>query len=64
MTKIRRGNHIFVTWVGDHKPAHVHVFRDGRLIVIFDLENWQPIKGRLPRQILRLIDELEDEGLL
>lgn len=50
--------------VGDHGPLHVHVYRNGRLVVIFDLENRRPVKGRLSRQILRLIKELEEEGLL
>ena len=64
MTKKRRGNHIFKTWSGDHGPLNVHVYRDGRLVVIFDLEYRRPVKGRLSRQILRLIKELEKEGLL
>ena len=34
MTKIRRGNFIFVAWVEDHSPKHVHVYRDGRFVVM------------------------------
>ena len=36
--KIRRGGYVFFTWKGDHPPRHVHVYRDGRLIVKWDLE--------------------------
>ena len=31
--KIRRGWFIFLAWIGDHSPRHVHVYRDGRLVV-------------------------------
>ncbi len=64
MTRIRRGGYIFLTWVGDHGPKHVHVFRDGRLIVKWDLENWCPMKGRPTSRILDLIRELLAEGSL
>jgi len=64
MTKIRRGNYVFVAWIGDHPPRHVHVYRDGRLIVKWDLENRVAMKGRATSRILKLIAELEQEGLL
>ena len=41
-----------------------HAYRDGRLIVKWDLENQKPIKGAATRRILDLIAELEAEGLL
>jgi len=43
VAKIRRGNFVLLSWVGDHAPRHVHVYRDGRQVVKWDLEN----KGRL-----------------
>lgn len=64
MGKIRRGNYIFVTWKGDHSPRHVHVYRDRRLIVKWDLANWAAMKGEANRQILGYIEELEAEGQL
>ncbi|MEJ2218270.1 MAG: DUF4160 domain-containing protein [Gemmatimonadota bacterium] len=64
MGKIRRGNFVFITWKGDHSPRHVHVYRDGTLVLKWDLENGQPMRGRPTRRILRLIRELEAEGLL
>jgi hypothetical protein len=62
--KIRRGGYIFVAWVGDHSPRHVHVYRDGKLIVKWDLDNWQPMKGRTTARITRLLRELVEEGTL
>lgn len=64
MGKVRRGGYIFLTWVGDHTPRHVHVYRDGILIVKWDLENWVPMVGKASRRILVLIEELQSEGLL
>jgi hypothetical protein len=62
--KIRRGGFVFVTWKGDHSPYHVHVYRDGSLVVKWDLENDVAMKGQASRRILRLIAELREEGLL
>jgi hypothetical protein len=49
---------------GDQPPRHVHVYRDGKLIVKWDLDNQKPMKGAATRRILELIRELEAEGLL
>jgi hypothetical protein len=42
----------------------VHVYRDGKLIVKWDLDNQKPMKGAATRRILALISDLETEGLL
>jgi len=62
--KIRRGGFVFVTWESDHSPRHVHVYRDGRLVVKWDLDGKQPMKGRATRRVLEIIAELEAEGAL
>ncbi len=64
MGKVRRGGYVFVTWKGDHTPRHVHVYRDGKFIVTWDLENQQSMKGKAPRTVIELIGELESEGRL
>jgi hypothetical protein len=40
------------------------VYRDGKLVLKWDLENGQAMKGRPSRRVLALIAELEAEGLL
>lgn len=62
--KIRRGGYVFITWLGDHPPRHVHVYRDGKLIVKWDLDNQVAMKGVASRRVLHLIAALEAEGLL
>ncbi len=64
MPKIRRGGFIFLAWIGDHSPRHMHVYRDGRLIVKWDLDNWQPMKGQATARMERLLRELVQEGKL
>lgn len=64
MSKIRRGGYVFLRWKGDHAPRHVHVYRDGVLVVKWDLEADVPMQGRASARVLGLIRELRDEGLL
>ncbi len=53
MGKIRRGNYVFVFWVGDHPPRHVHVYRDNKLVLKWDLDHDKPMKGGVSQQILK-----------
>ena len=64
MGKLRRGGYIFISWKGDHPPRHVHVYRDGKLVVKWDLEGKKAMKGAASSRVLALIAELESEGLL
>lgn len=64
MGKVRRGGYIFVTWKGDHSPRHVHVYRDGVLVVKWDLEQRKPMVGKAMRRVRLLIEQLEAEGAL
>jgi hypothetical protein len=42
----------------------VHVYREGRLIVKWDLENRMAMKDKASGKLLALIRELETEGRL
>ncbi len=64
MGKIRRGNFLFLTWIGDHSPRHVHVYKDGKLVLKWNLDARVPMKGKSNARILQLISELEKDGLL
>lgn len=64
MPKKRRGNFIFLSWIGDHSPKHVHVYKDKRLVVKWDLENWSAMEGKPTRRILKHIKDLIEEGEL
>ena len=64
MGKIRRGGYVFIYWAGDHPPRHVHVYRDGSLVVKWDLEGWRAMRGRANHRVLLLLHQLRTEGLL
>jgi hypothetical protein len=64
MGKLRRSGYIFVWWTADHSPKHVHVCRDRRLVVKWDLDNAKSMKGHASRKIIEFIKELVAEGLL
>lgn len=53
-----------MTWVGDHPPRHVHVYKDDKLILKWNLDSWKPIRGTISVRILRLLLELVREGRL
>jgi hypothetical protein len=63
-SRLRRGGFILVTFVGDHTPRHVHVYRDSRLVLKWDLDNGQPMEGVATRAILKIIEALIKEGKL
>ena len=57
---------MFIWWIGDHLPRHVHVFdKNGKLITRVNLETMQPMDNlKIERKILALIRELQNEGRL
>jgi hypothetical protein len=66
MGKVRRGGYLFIWWLGDHDPRHVHVFdgkgnRLGRVVIETGepLDDWQPNKD-----VLEIIQDLQEEGRL
>jgi hypothetical protein len=64
MGEIRRGGFVFVTCKGDYSPYPVHVYRDGTLVVKWDLEDDVAMKGEASRKVLRLIAQPREEELL
>ena len=62
VAKIRRRGYVFVARKSDHSPRHVHVYRNGRLVVKWDLESKLAMKGNVSRRLLDAIKELEAEG--
>jgi hypothetical protein len=46
---------VLVTYIGDHLPRHVHVYRDSRLAVKWDLDHDEAMERQISRSILRQI---------
>lgn len=53
-----------MSYKGDHDPRHVHVYRSGKLLVKWNIEDWCPITGRASAKLKRLLATLQREGLL
>jgi hypothetical protein len=62
--KTVRGGYTFLWWKGDHGPKHVHVYRHGKFVVKRDLEAQKVMKGTMTGRVLKVIDQLQSEGLL
>ena len=57
---------MFMWWIGDHTPRHVHVFdKNGKLITRMNLATMQPMDiPKVERRVVQLICELQNEGRL
>lgn len=55
---------MFVTWIGDHPPKHIHIYRNGKLVAKFDRESREAMKGRVSGKLRKIINDLESEGIL
>ena len=64
MGKIRRGGYVFITRIGDHDPRHVHIYRDGKEIAKWNLEAWVLMNGAVNSKLLKILEELAEEGEL
>ena len=64
MGKIRRDNYVFLTWIGDHSPRHVHVYRDEKLVLKWNIDAWVPMKGRASAKLIKMLADLRKEGAL
>jgi len=66
MGRIRRGGYIFISWVGDHPPRHVHIYDDNaNFITRMNLETMQPMDVvKVDKGIVDIIRDLQTEGRL
>jgi len=45
-------------------PRHVHVYRDGKLVLKWNVDAWVPMKGRASAQLIKMLADLRKEGAL
>jgi len=69
MTRKKLLGYVFESFKGDHRPYHVHIYKDKREIGRWDIENQRPMDGFEINSTLRsaLIElkymvEVEDDG--
>lgn len=63
MGRIRRGGYIIESFIGDHRPRHVHIFDSkGRFLGRLDSVKMIGIEGWIPaRKLLQTVQQLKDE---
>ena len=49
------GGYIFRSYKGDHRPLHVHIFRDRDEIGRWDIENQRPMDFELTRDLRKAL---------
>jgi len=60
----KRGGYVFDWWIGDHTPKHVHVYKDGHLLAKIQVPDILVLNGHASKRVLKLLQELIDEGKL
>jgi hypothetical protein len=45
LAREQRGGYVFIWWRGEPPPRNVHVYRGGRFVVKWDLDNNRPMRG-------------------
>ena len=55
---------MFFAWKGDHGPKHVYVYRNGKFVLKWDLENKKVMEGEPTPRLVKLIAEPQKEGLI
>ncbi len=64
MTTWKSSGYVIRSYETDHRPLHVHIFKDGREVARFDLENHELMDGSDPRHAGRIVRALKAVGLI
>ncbi len=60
----KSGGYIFRMYQNDHPPPHVHIFKDGKHLDRYDLENGRFMDGTIGRHRGRCLKAMRDAGLI
>lgn len=60
----KRGGYVIRLYLNDHPPLHVHVFKDGKLVARYDVENHVFLLGSEARHFGRIKKALRDAGVI
>ena len=64
MGRIRRGGYLIDWWIGDHRPKHVHVYRDGVQVAEVEIPGLLVLSGTMNRQLRQILEQLIEEKLI
>lgn len=60
----KRRGYIFRMYQNDHPPLHVHIFKDGKQLDRYDMENGKFMDGTVGRHKGRVLQAMQEVGLL
>jgi hypothetical protein len=64
MGRVRRGGYLIDSWIGDHSPKHVHVYRDGVFVAKVEVPGMLVLAGRMNRKVRKILEDLVKEKRL
>lgn len=61
MGRIKLAGYIIESWMGDHYPKHVHVYKDGREVAKLQIPEMILLTGRLSKKLRKTIEKIVKE---
>jgi len=58
------GGYVIRLYLNDHPPLHVHVFKDGKLVARYDVQNHVFLPGSEAKHFGRITRALRDAGVI
>jgi len=60
----KSGGYLFRMYQNDHPPLHVHIFKDGKPLDRYDMENGKFMDETIGRHRGRVLRAMRDAGLI
>jgi hypothetical protein len=62
MGRWKRFGIVVVQYATDHGPPHGHIFRDGKRLLKFNIEDWETMEGEMTSSARKALEALRREG--
>ena len=64
MGRVKRGGYLIEWWMGDHTPKHVHIYKEGELVVKVQVPEMIILSGKVSKKLKKILGKLLQEGKL
>jgi hypothetical protein len=62
MGRWKRFGIVIVQYATDHDPPHVHIFKNGKRLLRFNIEAWETMEGKMTSSARKALEALRREG--
>lgn len=62
MGRVKRGGYIIEWWMGDHKPKHVHIYKNNKQVAKLVIPGMRLLSGQMNKRLKKIIEQLLKEG--